>query len=57
MPWDYAKKLFENLNISTVGELLQMTEADLLKQKNLGMTSIKELRTKLGTIGVSMREE
>ncbi len=51
------QKLFENLNISTVGELLAMTEADLLKQKNLGMTSIKELRTKLGTIGVSMREE
>ncbi len=58
MEWSgRINKLFEGLNLSTVGDLLQMTEADLLKQKNLGMTSIKEIRKKLGAVGASMREE
>lgn len=51
------RKVFERLNVVSVGDLLKMTEADLLKNKNLGMTSIKEIRKKLGQLGVAMREE
>lgn len=51
------RKVFEKLNLVNVGDLLKITEADLLKNKNLGMTSIKEIRKKLGQLGVAMREE
>jgi DNA-directed RNA polymerase alpha subunit len=41
----------------TIGDLLNYSEADLLKSKNLGSTSIKEIRQKLGTLGAAMRAE
>ena len=51
------RKVFEKLGVVTVGDLMNYTEADLLKSKNLGNTSIKEIRQKLGTLGVAMRAE
>lgn len=51
------KKVFEKLGIVSVGDLLKMSEAELLKNKNLGMTSIKEIRRRLGQLGMAMREE
>jgi DNA-directed RNA polymerase alpha subunit len=51
------KKVFEKLGLVTVGDLLKVTESDLLKNKNLGMTSIKEIRKRLGQLGLAMREE
>ncbi|HZL72840.1 MAG TPA: DNA-directed RNA polymerase subunit alpha C-terminal domain-containing protein [Planctomycetota bacterium] len=51
------RKVFEKLGVVTVGDLLNHTEADLLKSKNLGSTSIKEIRQKLGTLGAAMRAE
>jgi DNA-directed RNA polymerase subunit alpha len=51
------QKLFEGIQMTTVGDLLKLSEADLLKNKNLGMTSIKEIRKRLGQLGVAMREE
>ena len=51
------RKVFEKLGVVTVGDLLNYSEADLLKSKNLGSTSIKEIRQKLGTLGVAMRAE
>ncbi|MBI2901175.1 MAG: tetratricopeptide repeat protein [Planctomycetes bacterium] len=51
------KKLFEKLGVVTIGDLLKVSETDLLKNKNLGMTSIREIRKKLGQLGVAMREE
>jgi len=51
------RKVFEKLNLVTIGDLLKKTEKDLLKSKNLGVTSIKEIRKKLGQIGVSMKPE
>jgi DNA-directed RNA polymerase subunit alpha len=51
------RKVFEKLNLVTVGDLLKKTEKDLLKSKNLGVTSIKEIRKKLGQLGVSMKPE
>ena len=40
-----------------MGDLLSKTEKDLLKSKNLGVTSIKEIRKKLGQLGVQMKLE
>ncbi len=51
------RKVFEKMGIVTVGDLLSKTEADLLKNKNLGTTSIKEIRKKLGALGLSMQAE
>ncbi len=51
------RKVYEKLGVVTVGDLLNHTEADLLKSRNLGSTSIKEIRQKLGSLGVSMRAE
>jgi DNA-directed RNA polymerase subunit alpha len=51
------RKVYEKLGVVTVGDLLNYTESDLLKSKNLGSTSIKEIRQKLGTLGVAMRGE
>jgi len=51
------RKIFERFNIMTVGDLLKRSESELLASKNLGITSIKEIRRKLGTLGVAMRPE
>lgn len=51
------KKVYEKMEIKTIGDLLQKTESELLKSKNLGATSIKEIRKKLSTLGVSMKLE
>ena len=51
------RKVYEKLSLVTVGDLLKRTEKDLLKSKNLGVTSIKEIRKKLGQLGVSMKPE
>ncbi len=41
-------------NIRTVGEFVQKTEADLLKVRNFGKTSLKEVKKKLSDIGLSL---
>jgi DNA-directed RNA polymerase subunit alpha len=51
------RKVFEKMGVVTVGDLLSKTEKDLLKSKNLGVTSIKEIRKKLGQLGVQMKPE
>jgi DNA-directed RNA polymerase subunit alpha len=51
------RKVYEKLGVVTIGDLLKRTEKDLLKSKNLGVTSIKEIRKKLGQLGVSMKPE
>lgn len=51
------RKVFEKLGLVTVGDLLARSEKDLLKSKNLGVTSIKEIRKKLGQLGVAMRTD
>jgi DNA-directed RNA polymerase subunit alpha len=51
------RKVFEKMSLVTVGDLLARTEKDLLKSKNLGVTSIKEIRKKLGQLGVQMKPE
>ena len=51
------RKVYEKMGTVTVGDLLAKTEKDLLKSKNLGVTSIKEIRKKLAQLGVAMRLE
>jgi len=43
--------------INTVGELIQKTEEELSKVRNLGYPSIKEIKTKLATLGLSLSTE
>jgi len=51
------RKVFEKIGVVTVDDILRKTEKDLLKSKNLGVTSIREIRKKLGQVGVSMKLE
>lgn len=43
--------------INTVGELIQKTEEELSKVRNLGYPSIKEIKNKLATLGLSLSTE
>ena len=47
----------ENLEIQTVGDLLERTEAELLAAKNFGQTSLQELRNKLGELNLKLKGE
>ncbi len=44
----------QNANISYIGELVQKTEADLLKTKNFGRKSLKEIKDKLSELGLNL---
>ena len=39
---------------STVGDLVRRTEADLLKVRNFGKTSLTEIQKKLDTLGLRL---
>lgn len=41
-------------HIETVGQLVSMTEADLLKIRSFGKTSLREIRRKLSDMGLSL---
>ena len=43
-------------SIATVMELTQKTEEDMMKVKNLGKKSLKEVKEKLAAIGLGFRE-
>ena len=43
----------QNANIHLIGELVQRTEAEMLKTKNFGRKSLKEIREILGEMGLS----
>jgi DNA-directed RNA polymerase subunit alpha len=42
-------------NITTVGELVQKTEGELLKIRNFGKTSLSEIKRKLEVLGLGIR--
>jgi len=44
----------QNANITYIGELVQKTEADLLKTKNFGRKSLKEIKDKLTELGLNL---
>ena len=49
-----ASNCLESAKVDTVGQLVKMTEADLLKIRSFGKTSLREIRRKLADIGLSM---
>src|SRR5947207_727777 len=44
----------QNANITLIGELVQRTEQDMLKTKNFGRKSLKEIKEILGTMGLGL---
>ena len=51
-----ARRALEGLKITTLGELISKTDADLLGCKNFGQTSLSEVRQRLAEYGLSLRE-
>lgn len=49
-----AANCLNNANITTVGELAQKTEAEMLKYRNFGKKSLNEIKGKLQELGLSL---
>jgi len=49
-----AANCLNNANITTVGELAQKTEADMLKYRNFGKKSLNEIKDKLLELGLGL---
>lgn len=52
-----CRRCMERLGITTVGELVQLSEANLLSVPNFGSTSLNEITTKLAALGLSLKSE
>lgn len=52
-----AKKAMENLGVTTVGDLAEKTEQELLACKNFGQTSLDEIKSKLAAMGLKLKEK
>jgi DNA-directed RNA polymerase subunit alpha len=51
-----AYSAVRNLNVETVGQLMQRTERDLIRLKNCGKKTIAEIKALLAERGLSLRE-
>lgn len=49
-----ARRCLQRLNIVTVGDLIQHSEAELMSTRNFGQTSLMEIKTRLAELGVSL---
>jgi len=49
-----ANNCLRNANIANIGELVQRTEAELMKTKNFGKKSLQEIKDELARIGLSL---
>jgi DNA-directed RNA polymerase subunit alpha len=49
-----ASNCLESVKVETVGQLVTMTDADLLKIRSFGKTSLREIKRKLADIGLSL---
>ena len=49
-----AKNCLDAISLQTIGDLAKMTESELLKLRNFGKTSLKEIRKKLADMGLSL---
>ena len=52
-----SRKCLQRLNLSTLGDLVAKTEAELLASKNFGQTSLNEIKAKLAECGLSLRKK
>jgi DNA-directed RNA polymerase subunit alpha len=49
-----AANCLNNANITTVGQLAQKTEAEMLKYRNFGKKSLNEIKEKLQQLGLGL---
>ena len=49
-----ASNCLDTQGIRSVGELVVRTEAELLAMRNLGKTSLEDIKTKLGSLGLAV---
>jgi DNA-directed RNA polymerase subunit alpha len=49
-----ASNCLESVKVETVGQLVQMTDADLLKIRSFGKNSLREVKRKIADIGLSL---
>ncbi len=49
-----AGNCLQSNNVDTVGELIKITEAELLEIRSFGKTSLREIRRKLADLGLSL---
>jgi DNA-directed RNA polymerase subunit alpha len=49
-----ARRCLQRLNISTIGDLIQHTEPELLSTRNFGVTSLNEIKGRLAELGLSL---
>ena len=49
-----ASNCLESVKVETVRQLVQMTDADLLKIRSFGKTSLREIKRKLADIGLTL---
>jgi DNA-directed RNA polymerase subunit alpha len=49
-----ANNCLESARINSVGDLVRMSEADLLKVRSFGKTSLREVKRKLADIGLGL---
>jgi len=47
-----ARNCLDAENIRTIGQLMHLTDAELLELRNFGQTSLKEVRSKLAELGI-----
>lgn len=51
-----ARKAMESLGIKTIGDLVKRSQTELTGVKNFGETSLKEVKTRLAALGLSLKE-
>jgi DNA-directed RNA polymerase subunit alpha len=49
-----ARRCLQRLNVQTLGDLVQYSEADLLATRNFGVTSLNEVKVRLGDHGLQL---
>jgi DNA-directed RNA polymerase subunit alpha len=49
-----AANCLNNANITTVGQLAQKSEAEMLKYRNFGKKSLNEIKAKLAELGLGL---
>ncbi len=52
-----SRKCMTRLGLNTIGQLTSRTPDELLSAKNFGVTSLNEIRQKLGEMGIKLRND
>ena len=52
-----ARKCMNRLGITSIGQLVQRTADELLSSRNFGVTSLNEIRSRLGDMSLKLRND